>query len=222
MIRGRFLFAFVLLAGCGAWTMKTPENFDGENLAVGGRSRHTVFGPYALTHFNRDWTRGGALSVSILRSAKRTQRYEFHVVRDSVLDVHTRCEFEAKGKRLGMRDGFDFVLGDGAELECTATVDSAEHKLMIRTEGEAALAGTFTADTTYRVQGIGTSALSNNSRGPVGGFHIFQEDRMVALVQILNDQQVVFARGLDARQRDDLAPAIAALLLLDETIREFD
>jgi hypothetical protein len=222
MTKRGFLFAVLLLAGCGTWAMKSPESFDGEHLAVGGRSRHTVFGPYSLTHFNRDWTRGGALSVSILRSAKRTQRYEFHVVRDSMLDVHTRCEFEAKGKRLGMRDGFDFVLGDGAELDCTATVDSTKHTLSIRTEGEAALAGTFTADTTYRVQGIGTSALSNNSRGPVGGFHIFRADRMIALVQILNDQQVVFARGLDERQRDELAPAIAALLLLDETIRDFD
>ena len=223
MIAKRVLLLALLSTGCSAWSMKTPDNFDAEPQNVSGNSKNLAFGPYALVDFQRDWTRGSGVGLNTIRSEKRRQRYEFAVARSDALAMRTRCEFTANEKKMALRGDWDFVLGEGAELNCVATgADSAEHKLLLRTEGEAALAGTFTAEKTYRVQGIGTSAFSNNNRGPVGGFHIFLEDRLVALVQILNDQRVLFARGLDAKQRDALAPAIAALLLLDETITEFD
>jgi len=221
MFAKRVLLA-LLLTGCKSWTMATPASFEGEPITVSGSAKNLTFGPYALFDFQRDWTRGSSVGISILSTQKRRQRYEFRVVRADAFNVGTRCEFSANERKMALRGDWDFVLGEGAELNCSALVDSAEHKLALRTVGEEALAGTLTADQTYRVQGIGTSAFSNNNRGPVGGFHIFLEERMVAMIQILNEQRVLFARGLDEKQRDALAPAIAALLLLDETLTEFD
>jgi hypothetical protein len=222
MMARRVVLLALLMTGCKSWTMATPESFDGEPVIVSGSAKNLKFGPYALFDFQRDWTRGSGAGISILSTQKRRQRYEFRVVRHDAFNIGTRCDFTANEKKMALRGDWDFVLGEGAELACVATIDSAQHKLVVRTVGEEALAGTFTADQTYRVQGIGTSAFSNNNRGPVGGFHIFLGERLVVLVQILNDQRVLFARGLDEQQRDALAPAIAALLLLDETITEFD
>lgn len=213
----------LLLSGCKAWTMDVPTSFAAEPVAVAGHSGGLTMGVYSLTGFQRDWTRGSALAITALRTHKRQQKYEFHVVRADAFDRLVQCEFSAKEKKLGMGDGFDFVLGEGAELACTAFgADSAEHKLILKKEGDAPMVGTFEGAATYRIQAVGTAKLSNSGRGPIGGFHIFSDDRLVALVQILNDQRVLFASGLDEKQRDDLAPAIVALLLLDETITEFD
>jgi hypothetical protein len=63
--------------------------------------------------------------------------------------------------------------------------------------------------------------FAKGKKGPAAGFHIYDGDRVVAVAQIIGNKRVLFARGTSASQRAELVPAIAALLLLDESIREF-
>jgi hypothetical protein len=154
-------------------------------------------------------------------SDKRRQRYDFVIARADTIVGETQCEFFASEKGLAARGGWEVVLGEDAELACTVTRGTASDTLNVRTSDDAALAGSFSASRRYRVQGIGVNPISRGMTGPVGGFHIFLHDAPIAAVQIINDKRVTFARGLDQQQRDELVPAIAALLLLDESLAEF-
>ena len=69
--------------------------------------------------------------------------------------------------------------------------------------------------------GVGTAMLGGGKKGPAAGFHIYVGDRVVAVAQIIGDKRVLLARGTGPGERAELIPAVAALLLLDETIREF-
>lgn len=211
----------MLIAGCTPFTLQAPDNFDAETVEVSGRTKNLHIGPYRLSNFDRGWTRGNGLKVLAMRSAKQAQKYEFRLARDSAWSAATQCEFAANEKSFG-GDGFSLSLSGSAELNCAIVTGAETHALVVSKERDEVLAGTYTtaAPHTYRVQGIGYNKLSKGKTGPVGGFHIFDGDVAIATVQVINDKRVTFARGLPREQRDVLAPAIAALLLLDETITD--
>src|SRR5687768_2044123 len=107
----RILLLALVLTGCSAWNMKTPENFDAEPASVSGSSKNLVFGGYALVGFQRDWTRGSGVGLNTISSEKRSQKYEFGVARGAAFSIRTQCEFTANEKKMALRGDWDFVLG---------------------------------------------------------------------------------------------------------------
>lgn len=216
------LLLAAVVAGCSQYTLESPSNFDGESVEVTGKTKALNIGPYALKDVHRSWNKGSGLRVMSVSSEKVRQQYEFKVGRDDVVLSQTACEFRASEKSVDGRGGWSFMLGEKAALSCATNSGNEKWQLELATESHDVLAGTFTGARTYRVQGIGLTGLSKGTKGPVAGFHLFDDDAPVAVIQIINEKRVLYARGLDERQRDALLPALAALLLLDESIRDFD
>lgn len=216
------LLLVVAAIGCSQYTLESPANFDGESVEVRGRTKSLQIGPYVLKDVQRGWNKGSGLRVMSVSSEKVRQQYEFKVGREAVVLSATACEFRASEKSIDGRGGWSFMLGEKAALSCATDSGHEKWQLELATEGDDVLAGTFSGAHTYRVQGIGLTGLSKGTKGPVAGFHLYDADAPVAVVQTINDKRILFARALDERQRDALMPALAALVLLDESIRDFD
>lgn len=209
-------------AGCSSYQLKSPENFEGESIQVSGSQKRLRIGPYELADVQRGWNKGSGWSVSAVSSGKVRQQYQFKVARDSIVLSETGCEFRASERSLGLKGGWSFTLGESAELSCQTSSGQEKWNLNVSTKGDEALAGKITGPREYRVQGIGLTGLSKGTHGPVAGFHLFDGEAPVAAVQVISPRRVVYAKGLDERQRDALVPAMAALMLLDESIREMN
>lgn len=214
--------AAIAMAACKPYTLPAPAALDAEPVEVAGKDKKMKFGEYQLVGFKRGWTRGSGFEVMSVGSEKRRQRYEFDVARAGSRVASARCEFFASEKTLGAKGGWSVVLGEDAELACSVAFATDTVRLNIANRGEDDMAGFYMADEKYRVQGIGLNKIARAMSGPLAGFHIYRDEVPVASVQIINRQQVLLARSLDTARRDVLAPAIAALLLLDASIAEFD
>jgi len=223
-MRYQFLFAAVLLAGCRSYEIKSPAGFDAEPVALSGKLSSLRIGEYQISDVERSWTKGSGLAVMSVKSEKRRQTYRFGIAQTGQASS-AECEFATSERSVGLRGGWEIMAGEGARLSCTvipeAPIGAAGWPLAVATASDAVLSGEYKAGQTYRVQGVGDAALTGGSKGRALGFHFYDGDRPVALVQIISPRRVLFAKALNAEQRDELAPAIAALLLLDESLRDF-
>lgn len=209
-------------AGCSSYQLKSPDNFKGESVHVSGSQKELRIGPYELADVQRGWNKASGWSVRSVSSDKVMQQYQFKIARDSIVLSETGCEFRASERSLGLKGGWSFTLGESAELSCQTSSGQEKWNLNVSTKGDEALAGKITGPREYHVQGIGLTGLSKGTRGPVAGFHLFDGDTPLAIVQVVDPRRVMYAKGLDERQKDALVPSIAALMLLDESLRDMD
>jgi len=223
-MRYQFLFAVVFFAGCHGYEIKSPESFDAEPVALSGKLGSLKIGDYQLADVERSWTKGSGMEIMSVKSEKRRQTYRYQVAGSSTR-VSTACEFATNERTVGLRGGWQIMAGEGARLECDIKRSGEEAgfapDLVISTASDDVLSGEYKGSRAYRVQGVGAAALTGGKKGQALGFHFFDGDRPVALVQIISPRRVLFARNLDGEQRAELVPAIAALLLLDESLRDF-
>lgn len=209
----------VVLSGCSKYVLKGPEGFTGEEVSVTGKTSALLIGDYQLSAFNRGWTKGSGWQVMSVGSDKKQQKYEFRVARAGGAPSSVQCLFASRELAAG-KGGWSFVFDEGATLTCGISTSQDSALLEVSAERDEVLSGTLKAGTEYRVQGIGSAAFTGGKRGPVAGFHIFEGDRPLAVVQVMGDKRVVLGGGVSDAQRAALMPAIAALLLLDESLRD--
>ena len=86
--------------------------------------------------------------------------------------------------------------------------------LVVRNDPENHLFGKLQGDFTYDVRGVAPP------HAYVTGFFIEEAGETIAVVQVEGEKRVLLARELDSRRRDQLIPALAALLLIDERARK--
>jgi hypothetical protein len=199
--------------------MKSPEGFTGEAVTVTGRTKELRIGDYQLSDFHRGWTRGSGWQVMSVASDKKQQKYEFRVARAGAAPAAVQCVFASR-ELAAEKSGWSLVFDEGASLTCGISAAQDSALLEVSAERDDALSGTLKAGTEYRVQGVGSAMFSGGKKGPVAGFHIYDGDRPVAVVQTMGDKRVVLAGGVSETQRAALMPAIAALLLVDESLRD--
>ena len=216
-----FVLVTLVAAACRSYELPKPSNFESEPVSVSGKLSELAIGEHKISGFHRGWTRGGGTQVMSVKSEERTQKYEFRVTDATGSASDVRCEFGASEGSIGLKSGWELMTGEGAALRCTLSHGDTQSQLELMTEGDEVLAGTLKGARTFRVQGVGSAMFSKGKKGPATGFYFYDGDAVVAVTQIISPRQVLFARSADAGQRAELVPAIAALLLLDESVREF-
>ena len=216
-----WLAAVLMLAACSNYSVPTPDKFAGEEVTVTGKRKELNIAGWQITDMQRSWTKGSSIRISVAGSQKRAQTYTFHIASDTLHSADVECAFEAHERRVTNSTGFDFVLGAKAALACDINGKQDRWHLELGDDSDSPLGGVLKGPRQYRVRGVGTAAFMKGRGGPVGGFHIYAGDNPVAVVQVLTPRRLLFVPGLDPIDRAALIPAAAALMLMDESVKDF-
>jgi hypothetical protein len=211
-MRSRFvLLAGLLVSACAQYRIETPEGFEGETITISGKETSSLrIGDWKLSEVRRSSVNpdipsssariGRPTGMVSFDDQTRSQIYQFTATKANRASK-VRCTYHASHSYLD------------TTLKCN--IDGAENTwlLDVTTYPEKPLLGHLQGEGTYDVRGIAPlHAL-------VSGFYVEEMGELIAAVQVAGQKRVLIARGLDSRRRDQLMPALAALMLLDERVR---
>jgi len=205
------LGAALLFSGCGAFKLETPAGFDGEAVTVSGPSTALRIGDWQLSDLKRSTTSGNSVASATGNDVRRRQTYRFNAKKGASASV-VNCRYIAGGRMFSLRGAPNYS-DEEASLTC-AVSGRGNWLLDVSNDPGSRLIGRYQGAMTYDVQGVAAPT------GPVTGFYVEDAGETVAVIQIAGDRRVLFARALAPKQRDELMPAVAALLLLDEKVRQ--
>lgn len=193
-----------------AYHLPIPKGFDAEPVGVTGPSYAMNIGDWRVTNVDRTNSGGANVTSKTPASAQRRQRYRFNAVHESGSSL-VQCTFDRRGP-LSLVGPNNWVTEDET-LSCSMS-GNAQGVIDLANDPETKLVGRIDLGDQYRVTGVSVPG------SPVTGFYIEDNGEVIATVQITGERRVMFARNVMQRQRDALMPAIAALLLFDEHVRE--
>jgi len=218
----------LLLVGCGSYQLPAPEDIAAAPVVgVKGRQgwvRNRIsFGDYEAREIDRDWVRSDTTRIVWYKASKSAQPYRFQLAYKGEVVWVVDCAYRTKDRDIEVGDGWEFELESNAALFCgLAPVDGGElHRLELHASRNRVLTGTVTGAYTMRVEGRGTALFDNGEHGPTGGFYLRADGRSLAAVQTANSGSVRIATHLDLQHRHAVAAVAGALLILDESRREF-
>ena len=221
--------AFLLLAaaGCQSARMAVPAELESGAdawpcVGRGGLAfaEHFSFGPYRVSNVQRSWTRRVSWSIAFFGQSSARQRFEFSLdtpssriwqaqaatgmrredLKDSIgggqltWGLSRNVEFAARIAPAGETNAWTLALADAMDAKPMQGFFSG-NGVSLRVESTRKLAGT-------------SIPLSEPS-----GFLVFDGNRIVAAIDVVNAGSVYFDRSIDPSLRDPLAAASAALLL---------
>ena len=229
-MRGVIFGSLVLmLAGCATYQLPAPQEFEaGEPLRVNGRQgwakKAISFGEYEARDINRGWVRGRGWEIAGFKSHKNAQPFNYILASSGTPVWFVECAFFTDDKSIGMAKGVEIEFKDKSQLQCAispAAADAATAPLRLELNSDddnKPMAGSLSGAHTLEVQGIGM--VRDGKRGPTGGFYLRQDGRPVATVEVANSGRVILARDAAPATRDLSAAVAAALLLIDESLRD--
>ena len=215
------------LSGCTTARMAIPADLESRADAYPcvGRGGFSIsekfsFGPYDVADVRRGWTHRVAWGIVFYERSQAIQRYEFTLKSPSgktwpgqaatgVRQEDLKDTLAGGELTVGVSRDVRFIARFGLDGQTNAwTLALAEER------GGVLLNGTLTdGETAYRIDGTRQLAGTSMPLMENAGFLIYDADRLVAAVDLLNAGAVHFDRDLPSAKRDPLAAAAAALLL---------
>ena len=222
------LVAPLALAGCSTARMAIPAELETRSdvYPCVGRGGFSVaekfsFGPYEVFNVRRGWTRRVAWSIAPYERARARQQYEFSLRMPSGRRWHGQA---ATGvRKQDLKDagaGGELTWGLARDVNFVAVLGLANQTngwtlALAEERGGILLNGTLTdGQAKYRIEGTRQLAGTSMPLMENAGFLIYDGNRLVAAVDLVNAGAVHFDKALpDLIQREPLAAAAAALLL---------
>lgn len=218
--------AFVL-AGCTTARMAIPADLESraETYPCVGRGGFSFgetfsFGPYEVADVRRGWTHRVAWGIVFYERSQAVQRYEFSLKSPSgkiwqgqaatgVRKEDLKDTLAGGELTVGISRDVRFIARFGLAGQTNAwTLALAEER------GGILLNGALDDGTTdYRIEGTRQLAGTSMPLMENAGFLLYDGNRLVAAVDLLNAGSVHFDRDLPPARREPLAAAAAALLL---------
>ncbi len=168
-------------------------------------------GKLAVRDVDRKWNSGSELGVLGFSSNQVEGGYSYKVKGDSV-NFAGGCVSEKGDKSFSLGSGMS-VGSSFAKLGCTCKGESGDPtKVVIAAGNDGKYEGELKIRTaTYRVTGVyeGEGMISN---GQPTGYRV-DGDSPRGAVEVLKPGRVWFARGLDPKERNDLACLYVGLML---------
>ena len=222
------LVAPLAFAGCTTARMAIPAELETRSdvypcVGRGGftLSEKFTFGPYEVFDVHRGWTHRVAWSLALYERSKARQQCEFTLRMPSGRKWQGQA---ATGvRKQDLKDtiaGGELIWGLSRDMNfvarlCLANQTNAWTLALAEERGGILLNGTLTdGQATYRIEGTRQLAVTSMPLMENAGFLIYDGNRLVAAVDLVNAGAVHFDKALpDLIQREPLAAAAAALLL---------
>lgn len=219
------------LYSCKAPGMVPPASLsDTIPFKVGGSSglfsdKKITFGPYLSSSIKRSWIHGSGSTNFYRAREKNHQRYHFVLSRSKQELWDVECYQEASYKGLEL-DGWEFGIDQRSQLSCTMVfVSDITRKAYLHmaatdkhslTRQQEPLSGYLSKGKgNIRIEGI-SNGRTLFSRVGTRGFNLYNDSRIVAVVEVANKGRVWFDASLEEQESDLLAAASSALLIYED------
>jgi hypothetical protein len=225
------LLLAAMLTSCAITSARLamPEGFapeDGGYAVDGHRVRYAGkpvrFGPYAATGVTGSglpmtWTLTGPLFG--LGVGKESRRYAFEFAAPRTTGIQIRCQSSEWFVSL-RRDRFSAQIPTSTEkpvLGCdivSAAADIEPMPMRLWARGNDIFGSLRMGDIAYEVESLRGIEGVRMEIGEPTGYRFSRAGRILAVVDVLDAGRVYFAAGIEVAERDRLAAAAAALLML--------
>lgn len=199
--------SLLLLAACASHVAQN-ETFDGQTMAVARKHGTLTFGDWQVSNISR--SSANRMATQMGATARPGEYYRFDVAHGA-WHATVQCRFETS--TWGTLPGRVSASGPDETLSCNQ-IGSDHWLLDLNGDPLTRLSGQLRADLAYDVMGI---AVENS---PVSGFYIEDSGSRVAVIELQGSGRVRITNALSEDQRNVIMPAVAALLLFDEQLRE--
>ncbi len=224
------LFLACFLGACTPARMGLPGDFRGNAMELKAQGRQKLsfnedfsFDGYLVRDVKRGWTTRTSVGIFFYKKMKAKQKYEFTLEnQETGKNLYGYCATSVKAAELDFKTNFDIrvqwgLKSDTIFLTIIENDESEEHLIMVLeesgTRAKLLTGGISFRDREYRVEAVRTLENSDIMMSEATGYCIYENNRMIAAVDVLNEGSIFLHPDMAVETRDGLCAAATALML---------